>query len=72
MAEIIELGNSTEGRKINVLKLGFGGRKIVIHGGTHAREWISPITVINIAKNLVDSYRQNGQDAKEIRVKMRK
>merc|ERR1712130_317870 len=60
IASIQELGTSTEGRNINVLKLGNGPRSIIIHGGTHAREWISPITVVNTAKRLVESHR-NGE-----------
>ena len=41
-----------------------GSKKIVLHGGTHAREWISPITMINFAKQLVDEYRAGSDAAK--------
>ena len=49
---------------MNSMKIGKGSRKIVLHGGTHAREWISPITMINYAKQLVDEYRAGGANAK--------
>lgn len=35
-----------------------------MHGGTHAREWISPITMVNFAKQLVDEFRAGGRNAK--------
>ena len=46
------------------MKIGKGSHHIVMHGGTHAREWISPITMVNFAKQLVDEYRAGGLKAK--------
>jgi len=57
-------GESYEKRELNYMQIGKGERKIVLHGGTHAREWISPITMINFAKDLVAKWRQGGEDAK--------
>ena len=57
-------GLSYEKRELNYIKLGKGSKKIVLHGGTHAREWISHITMINMAKQLVDEYRAGTESAK--------
>ena len=35
-----------------------------MNGGTHAREWIGHITMVNTVKNLVDGYRAGGADKK--------
>merc|ERR1712131_94212 len=57
-------GTSLEGRDLNVMKIGSGSKTIVLHGGTHAREWISPITMINFTRRLVEEARAGGEDAK--------
>ncbi|XP_072047241.1 carboxypeptidase B-like [Amphiura filiformis] len=48
------LGSSFEGRSIKYLKISQGGSKkaVVMQGGMHAREWLSPATVIYLAKKL--------------------
>jgi len=57
-------GTSFEGRVLNFMKIGKGSKKIIMHGGTHAREWITPITMINTVKKLVDENRTGGANAK--------
>ena len=39
-------------------------KTIVLHAGTHAREWICPTTVINFAKMIVEDAREGGANAK--------
>ncbi|XP_072044475.1 carboxypeptidase B-like [Amphiura filiformis] len=58
------LGTSYEGRNIGYLKISTGGNKkaVVIHGAIHAREWITPATVIYLAKYLVEG----GADARNL------
>ena len=53
-----------QGRVLNFMKIGKGSKKIIMHGGTHAREWITPITMINTVKKLVDENRAGGANAK--------
>jgi murein tripeptide amidase MpaA len=59
---VINFGKSYEKRDIRGFKISLGaGRKAVwIDGGIHAREWISPATVIYIAEKFLSQY---GQDA---------
>ncbi|XP_072048237.1 carboxypeptidase B-like [Amphiura filiformis] len=58
------LGTSYEGRNIGYIKISTGGNKkaVVIHGAIHADEWITPATVIYLAKYLVEG----GADAKNL------
>lgn len=55
--QIIVGGSSYEGRQIKGVKLSLGKNKpgIVIEGGIHAREWISPATVLYIIDRLLNS-----------------
>ncbi|XP_035741205.1 zinc carboxypeptidase-like [Vespa mandarinia] len=55
--KVIIGGSSYEGRQIKGVKLSFGQNKsgIVIEGGIHAREWISPATVLYIIDRLLNS-----------------
>ena len=61
---MIDYGTSYEGRALNVMKIGKGSKTIVLHGGTHAREWITPITMINMTRKLVEGYRAGGAEKK--------
>ena len=60
MCEIIDIGNSVEGRSIKVIKISQpssnGGIKpaIWIDGGIHAREWISHSSVEYFVYQLVE------------------
>jgi len=64
IAEFVSYGESIEGRDLNLVKIGKGSKTIVFHSGTHAREWINPITSVNILKRLVQVYREGGDEAK--------
>ena len=59
LATGIMIGLSHEGREIRgvVLNAGGGDKPAVLFNGCqHAREWISPMTTINIADSLADGY----------------
>ena len=58
------ISTSYENRALNVMQIGNGSKKIVLHGGTHAREWITPITMINTARLLVEGFRAGGAEKK--------
>ncbi|KAJ3321724.1 hypothetical protein HDV06_003873, partial [Boothiomyces sp. JEL0866] len=49
----INLGKTYEGNDILGVKFGTGAKQIVVHGGIHAREWISPSTTTYIANALI-------------------
>ncbi|XP_072047243.1 carboxypeptidase A2-like [Amphiura filiformis] len=51
------MGSSYEGRQLNYVKISSGGsgkKAVVFHGGIHAREWVTPATVMYMAKYLAD------------------
>ncbi|XP_072021624.1 carboxypeptidase B-like [Amphiura filiformis] len=54
----VNIGNSYEGRPIKAVKISSGGSKRVIYiqGGIHAREWISPATMMYMANQLATTY----------------
>jgi len=55
----IMIGQSHEGRDIRGIVLNAGGGTkpaVLFNGCQHAREWISPMTTINIADSLADGY----------------
>ncbi|XP_033627759.1 carboxypeptidase B-like [Asterias rubens] len=54
----IEVGRSYENRQIKAIKLSTGSGRYGAYtqGGIHAREWVSPATVINLLKKFVDGY----------------
>ncbi|PNF39276.1 Zinc carboxypeptidase A 1 [Cryptotermes secundus] len=53
----ITVGRTYEGRQIRGVKLSFkeGNRGVILEGGIHAREWISPATVTYILNKLLTS-----------------
>ncbi|CAH1778860.1 unnamed protein product [Owenia fusiformis] len=59
---LLNIGSTYEGRPLQVFKLstGDGRRKIWLDGGIHAREWISPATVMYVIEQLLTGY---GTDA---------
>lgn len=62
IASLINIGASTEGRQMKVLKLSTGGSNkpaIFIDAGIHAREWIAPVTSLYIVDQLVASQNRN-------------
>ncbi|XP_060102013.1 carboxypeptidase A1-like [Heteronotia binoei] len=59
----IQIGQSTEGRPVNILKFSTGGVKrpaIWIDTGIHSREWVTQASGIVFAKKILDGY---GKDA---------
>merc|ERR1711971_1121964 len=59
---IIPIGESYEGRKMNVLaitKAGPGAPNIWLESGIHAREWISPAVATFIVRELVEDYAEH-------------
>jgi len=62
------LGNTGQGRPIRGVHIAAGKgatREFVFHGGIHAREWITPATVLYITNELVTKY---GNDADVTRI----
>lgn len=57
--EIIDIGRSSEGRALRVLKLGRANKvlkpAIWVDGGIHAREWVSPAAVLYAIRELVEN-----------------
>nr|XP_054773462.1 carboxypeptidase A1-like [Lytechinus pictus] len=69
LVEVVDVGSSYEGRTIRALKIsgGTGGKPVAWYeGGIHAREWISPATIIYMTKLLVEGYVANDVDARDI------
>merc|ERR1719309_1719046 len=61
-ASIIPIGESYEGRKMNVLaitKAGEGAPNIWLEAGIHAREWIAPAVATFIVRELVEDYSEH-------------
>ncbi|XP_046737158.1 uncharacterized protein LOC124405932 [Diprion similis] len=56
VAKIVTIGTTYQGRKIFAVKLSTSDRYpvIVIDGGIHAREWVSPLSVLYILRKLID------------------
>jgi len=58
-AEVINIGQSYEGRDMNVLaitKAGPGAPNVWLEAGIHAREWIAPAVATFIIRELVENY----------------
>merc|ERR1712227_1030526 len=61
-ASIINIGQSYEGRDMNVLaitKAGPGKPNVWLEAGIHAREWISPAVATFIVRELVEDYAEH-------------
>src|SRR3954451_15539680 len=61
VAEVIALPNPTvEGRWSHVLRIGpedgAGTPAIVLTGGVHAREWVPPDALVNLAADLLEAH----------------
>ncbi|KAK9680830.1 Zinc carboxypeptidase [Popillia japonica] len=58
IVSVEEIGTSYEGRSISMIKIGAGSSDnptILVDGGIHAREWISPAFVTYIIQELVEN-----------------
>lgn len=54
--------STAENRQLHLYKLGKGNkRKVLISGGIHAREWLSPAVVSYLINFIVNDYKTNGQ-----------
>ena len=54
---LITIGKSSEGRPLQVMRLGSGSRNkpaVFIDGGIHAREWVSPATVTYVIHRMLE------------------
>ena len=54
-----ELPNEThEGRRMSYVRVagGTGGRKVLVIGGAHAREWVPPDALLTLLQRLLDAY----------------
>ncbi|XP_077977332.1 carboxypeptidase B-like [Glandiceps talaboti] len=63
------IGSSYEGRDLTLLKLGVPGagkHAVFIEGGIHAREWVSPATVMWMTNQLLDDFVNGTSDAEFI------
>jgi len=61
LASVIEIGQSTEGRPMRVLKIsnGPGKKALFTDSAIHAREWITPPVALKIAFELLENYDAN-------------
>ncbi|GJQ71042.1 hypothetical protein Trydic_g952 [Trypoxylus dichotomus] len=63
IATVEEIGSSYEGRPISMIKIGVGSSDnptILVDGGIHAREWISPAFVTYLIHELVENESNRG------------
>jgi len=61
LATVVEIGQSTEGRPLRVLKIsnGPGKKALFADAAIHAREWITPPVILKIAFELLENYQTN-------------
>lgn len=59
----LQLGQSHEGRPIRLLRIGADSNSakpvVFIEGGIHAREWVSPSTVMYFSEQLASGFERN-------------
>ena len=68
IASVRSIGKTLEGRDIMALRIGTGAEGkpgMLVTGTTHAREWNTLVTAMNVAKTLIDGY---GTDAQATRI----
>ena len=57
---VFDIGRSTEGRPLKVIKIGRSNGQVKpaiwIDGGIHAREWVSPATVLYLIHQFVENF----------------
>jgi murein tripeptide amidase MpaA len=63
ITELVPLPNRTaEGRQSHALRIGppdaQGGYAVIMTGGMHAREWVPPDTLVNLAADLLEAHAQ--------------
>jgi murein tripeptide amidase MpaA len=51
----IDLGQTAEGRALQALQIGSGGRNVVVTGGIHAREWAPPDALLSFTRRLLNA-----------------
>ncbi|XP_033123565.1 carboxypeptidase B-like [Anneissia japonica] len=65
----VDLGTSYEGQSMKALKMSpnnkSGKKQIWLEGGIHAREWISPATLMYITNKILEKYASNAVDVIE-------
>ena len=57
MVTLITIGKSSEGRPLQVMRLGSGSKNkpaVFIDGGIHAREWVSPAAVTYVIHRMLE------------------
>lgn len=68
-ASLEDIGKSSKGRPIPVLKVGKGRHKVLFTGAHHSREWISVEVPYYVAEYLVKNYREEPTSYKERLIK---
>ncbi|KAJ8302658.1 hypothetical protein KUTeg_019054, partial [Tegillarca granosa] len=66
IAQVVTIGQTTEGRPLKLLKVSSGGtgkKAIFMDGGIHAREWVASATVIYLIDQIVFNQNRDSQVA---------
>ncbi|XP_045775011.1 carboxypeptidase B-like [Maniola jurtina] len=69
IVSVNSIGKSFEGRDLKVLRISNGApdnKAILIDGGIHAREWISPATVTYFINQIAENFDEESDDIKNI------